>query len=333
MAELYRISTQRMKGLADQARRLGKVNVELTPGQIEETLRGVPAGEEVNPFHMVLTDEIANHIVSDDAAFVPGGVVEDVTTPATLTGPMCHYADTLLPGIPADILEKYPYVFIRKNGKDKIYDLGFSKTGYFVDDKPAVEVNGYAIMPRYSFPLGFTTETVWTNTYNVSYTGWTIDDNRIPLWANCDIPNGSADSAEIYLPGSEPEPLGKFYYNGVLLPGMARNNLAEYPYCLIRRNSNTGNYDLLMSDTPWYLLESETISRTAGKDVVWYVITIDSASTSERWTFSQTHTSVNWGDDAARPVIWSSHDVPNGSVDATEIYFAGSEPVPAEQEG
>lgn len=40
----YRISGDRMKGFADQARRLGKVSGELTPVQIEDTLKGVTAG-------------------------------------------------------------------------------------------------------------------------------------------------------------------------------------------------------------------------------------------------------------------------------------------------
>ncbi len=37
----YRISGERLKGFAEQARRLGKISGELTPGQIEEVLRGV----------------------------------------------------------------------------------------------------------------------------------------------------------------------------------------------------------------------------------------------------------------------------------------------------
>lgn len=37
----YEISAQRLTGIADQARRLGKVSGKLTPGQIQETLTGV----------------------------------------------------------------------------------------------------------------------------------------------------------------------------------------------------------------------------------------------------------------------------------------------------
>ena len=40
----YKISGERLKGFADQARRLGNVTGELTPEQIEDTLSGVTAG-------------------------------------------------------------------------------------------------------------------------------------------------------------------------------------------------------------------------------------------------------------------------------------------------
>lgn len=44
MAEVYRISGERLKGIADQARRLGNMSGELTPAQIENTLKGVTTG-------------------------------------------------------------------------------------------------------------------------------------------------------------------------------------------------------------------------------------------------------------------------------------------------
>ena len=90
---------------------------------------------------------------------------------------------------------------------------------------------------------------------------------------------------------------------------------------------------MLMSDTPWYKVDSNNMGRTAGKDVVWYTMAIDSASTSQWWTFKETNDATKWGDDTARYIIWSNNDIPNGSADAAEIYFEGSEPVPAEQEG
>lgn len=44
MADYFKISRERLKGFADQARRLGEVTGELTPEQIEDTLSGVEAG-------------------------------------------------------------------------------------------------------------------------------------------------------------------------------------------------------------------------------------------------------------------------------------------------
>lgn len=44
MAEYYRISGGRLKGFADQVRRISGVEGELTPAQIEEALSGVELG-------------------------------------------------------------------------------------------------------------------------------------------------------------------------------------------------------------------------------------------------------------------------------------------------
>ena len=44
MSEHYKISRERMKGFADQARRLSAVTGELTPEQIEETLSWIETG-------------------------------------------------------------------------------------------------------------------------------------------------------------------------------------------------------------------------------------------------------------------------------------------------
>ena len=41
MADVGKISRARMEAYADQARRLGNVSGDLSPAQIEETLRGV----------------------------------------------------------------------------------------------------------------------------------------------------------------------------------------------------------------------------------------------------------------------------------------------------
>lgn len=50
MAEVYRISGERLKGIADQARRLGEIEGELTPGQIVQTLEAVTTGGGASMF-------------------------------------------------------------------------------------------------------------------------------------------------------------------------------------------------------------------------------------------------------------------------------------------
>ena len=52
----YKISDTRLKGFADQARRLGEVTGELTPEQIEDTLSGIEAG---------ITEEEAEAMVNE----------------------------------------------------------------------------------------------------------------------------------------------------------------------------------------------------------------------------------------------------------------------------
>ena len=48
--EKYAITAQRMSGIADQARRLGKVSGKLTPGQIEDTLQAVTTSQPGESF-------------------------------------------------------------------------------------------------------------------------------------------------------------------------------------------------------------------------------------------------------------------------------------------
>lgn len=123
-------------------------------------------------------------------------------------------------------------------------------------------------------------------------------------------------------------PEGKASYNGVVLPKIPEDVLAQYPYAWIRKNTTSGYYDLFISDEPFYF-QSVGIypgSGTAAK--LWYRVAINNAENVEEWEDnSQNNTFDWWGIDSARPVLWSNHDIPNGSATATDIYFFGSEPV------
>lgn len=336
MGDLYRISGERLSGIADQARRLGKRSGRLTPGQMEEVLRAIEPADRMicvlNGSERMLgtvMDQITDQAVTQ-TRFVPGGQVKDVTTPAELSGPMCHYNDVLLPGIPAQMLEEYPYAFIRKNTSEKLYQLIFSQTGFFFNGS-SLKDNKNVINPKYTFPMGRTMDNAWRNANNVTSSGWTLDETRLLIWSCFDIPQGSPNGEEIYFEATEPEPLGKFYYNGTLLPGLDRNVLAEYPYVWIRKNETSGYYDLFYSTAAFYVVDTDSMS---GSNITkpWYRIAIDGADKADNWTYYQNST-ANLNIDETRTVLWANHDILNSKdAEPTDIYFAGSEPVPAEQE-
>lgn len=326
MPDLYKISGERLTGFADQARRLGKVTGRLNPEQIEQVLKTV-AGGGLSVFQASVTDETGKQFVSVNE-LAPGGVLLDVTTPETLSGAKYYYADAILPGIPEQMLAEYPYAFIRKNTANEAYQLMLSKNGFVFNGEGVIrEKNGESV-PQYTFPMGETTENLWRNAYNVQYSGWTIDEARPILWANQDIPDGTEAGAEIYFRGTEPVALCKFYYNGVLLPMMPPAVLAANPYAWIRKNIGSGYYDLFFSTERFYLVDADSIS---GANITkpWYRVEMAGADSAQSWTYYKDST-ADLGFDDTRPVMWSSHDIPNGSADATEIFFAGSAPIPAE---
>ena len=116
-----------------------------------------------------------------------------------------------------------------------------------------------------------------------------------------------------------PPPAPKYSYNGVVLPEIPADVLAQYPYAWIRLNSDGNTYDLILSPYTWYYSNNLL---TQNSTYVWYTST---ASTTE-WTYKTSYTddgSFNLGSG----LVWSNHDIPNGSATATEIYFWGSEPV------
>lgn len=334
MGDLYRIGGERLRGLAEQTRRLCKRSGALNPGQMEAALSAIEPAERLigvlkGSEHMggMAAEQIANQAVTE-AVFGPGGYVKEVTTPEELSGPMCHYNDVLLPGIPAEMLEKYPYAFIRKHTTDAVYQLIMSQTGFYLDGT-TVRDNHVVISPKFVFPLSHSGETVWRNDYNVQYASWSTDEKRLLHWSSHDLPSGSPEAQEIAFQGSAPEPLGKFYYNGTRLPGLARNMLAAYPYVWIRRNETSGYYDLFYSTAAFYVANADAMSGS-GITKPWYRVPIDSADTAESWTYHQEST-ANLTLDGTRTALWANHDILNSAdAEATDIYLAGSEPVPAE---
>lgn len=130
---------------------------------------------------------------------------------------------------------------------------------------------------------------------------------------------------------------GRYYpyalYNGIKLPRIPENVLASYPYAWIRVDTNTGYYELFLAAGKWYGWNNGSGTKITvfghedSNNIKWYRIATASAESAEKWTYYQDYSANNFGVEAPRTVLWSNHDIPNGSADATEIYFNGSEPV------
>lgn len=113
--------------------------------------------------------------------------------------------------------------------------------------------------------------------------------------------------------------MAKLCYNGVLLPEIPADILAEFPYCWI----NSTFDGLIVAAYPWYYLSRKMyipVSATNKK----YKLSGDS------WTLANTYTDTGGYTVNAIPG-WSSHDVPNGSATATSMYLYGSVPIPEDK--
>lgn len=107
----------------------------------------------------------------------------------------------------------------------------------------------------------------------------------------------------------------------VKLPPIPMDFLAQYPYAWIRNDGANGNYNLVFGKQPWYFDPSSVLVCGDKSSLPYYSIPIASASTATAWTYTKDAGGTNFGLASNRTVLWSNHDIPNGSADATEIYF------------
>ena len=117
--------------------------------------------------------------------------------------------------------------------------------------------------------------------------------------------------------------LKKYYYNGVLLPELPADALAEYPYAVMAVNEEKMQYQLLLSTSKWYF-DGTNVNNESSNNEPFF------SAYAEDMAWKEGTAGDYWFTQETRPLIWSNHDVPNGSATATEIYFNGSEPVLAE---
>lgn len=118
------------------------------------------------------------------------------------------------------------------------------------------------------------------------------------------------------------------FYNGVRLPKIPEDVLAQYPYAWIRNDGANGNYNLVFGKQPWYFDPQPVLVCGDNSSLPYYSIPISSYSTATEWTNQKDAGGSNFGLASNRTVLWSNHDIPNGSATATDIYFYGHEPIP-----
>lgn len=131
--------------------------------------------------------------------------------------------------------------------------------------------------------------------------------------------------------------MANYYYNDVLLPEIRADVLSMgYSFCIIIKDDETGYYYLYCTQVPAYCKEIETSYGEALKSIEFageadetyaymFKTAINNPSTTS-WG-SPGYQNKNWLLDADTTLLWSNHNIPNGSATATEIYFAGSDPV------
>ena len=118
-------------------------------------------------------------------------------------------------------------------------------------------------------------------------------------------------------------------YNGVRLPNIPADALIQYPYVFIRKHTTNGVYQLFLSATGFYFETGGVIVDKGSVINPQYTFPIGDTTETE-WANANNNTYYRWTVDDARPCMWSNHDIPNGSATATDIYFAGTEPIPTD---
>ena len=273
--------------------------------------------------------EIAGISGSGGGEWMP--VCQIKITEKEILEPLIYHSEALRP-LPAEISD-HPYAVILKNSSGLIRLL-LANSKCYVKVRESDGENILCVPENFAYynhsviwcPLG-TNQSMGNYEIYGSYV-WAI------LWSNFDIPWGSPEGTDIHWHTTEPQlqqPVAssRIYYNGELLPKIPETLLAEYPYAWIRKNTASGYFDLLLSDTPFYR-NSNSIKEGAGvPGRPWYRVAIETAETATEWTDNTgTHTYTGWTFDAARRVFWSNHNIPDGSATTTNVYFYATTLVP-----
>lgn len=175
----YRISRERLSGIADQARRLGDTQTPLTPAQIQAILEGVKEGSA--------PDDMLRHIITQAETF---------TSRAEMVGvedrPEYYYGGVLFPRIPEEVAAMYPYTIIRDDTENNgQYDLILSTAPFtYNSTSTRLTVNSSALPRQMYYVLAEDVGTALTWTFSKSTTADIgLAPPRTIIWSNFNIAN------------------------------------------------------------------------------------------------------------------------------------------------
>lgn len=112
-----------------------------------------------------------------------------------------YYNGVLLPETPADIMQEYPSMIIGVKQSSGYYQLLATKAKFYHTNSQIKTQNTL----HEPFLYCFEGDEVWTTGTSGNY-HFEIDSDRIIIWSNLDIPNGSPSATDIYFYGTEPVP-------------------------------------------------------------------------------------------------------------------------------
>lgn len=121
--------------------------------------------------------------------------------------------------------------------------------------------------------------------------------------------------------------MAKYYYNGVLLPEIPADVLAEYPYAFIGYVESSGRYQILASKQTMYVANSSIARQNSDYEPYLYCSDGDDV-----WSEGSPG-NYAWSIDSGRVLVWSNHDIPNGTATATTVYFPATYPIPKSATG
>lgn len=118
----------------------------------------------------------------------------------------------------------------------------------------------------------------------------------------------------------------EYYYNHEQLPEIPADVVAKYPYLVIMRSPN--RMRIIASTEKAYYHTMEDGSRRITVNSTGAVYRADVNTVAGGWVTVGFGNGTWFGVDGSGTYVvwWSNYDIPNGSVDAEEIYFPASQP-------